>query len=300
MLTSINEFRKQLTLPFKEKDFKGKSLHEHLVDALIDLQTIKDPNSYFSNTDPETFINKEIENIFKKIQDVEYNDNTLIEFFYSVIPFDSDGEINTEYSNIWNKQFLTKYKDEIFDEDKITQYNNIQELLGTYSHDKQLKMSQVLTTTGIKKFHEFLKNYFETQIADMIGTIEQAYQHDNNGLIDVWRTIDYKTKNKDNDYYLDIVEEYNGVGVYWTWDKAFATAYWGNGGHSITLHGKISTENIHWNETLIMNGIMFNEEKEIRTINNGNIMIVDFHDDTINKTIQLEQPYVVKTGSATR
>lgn len=62
--------------------------------------------------------------------------------------------------------------------------------------------------------------------------------------------------------------QYEGVGIYWSWDENSAECHWGTGGPSVTLHGVINKSNVDWEGTLYAN--MFpslgDEEKEVRLI----------------------------------
>lgn len=62
--------------------------------------------------------------------------------------------------------------------------------------------------------------------------------------------------------------QYQGVGIYWSWEENAAECHWGSGGSSITLHGRIQANNVDWDGTMYANIYpgLGEEEKEVRLI----------------------------------
>ena len=79
----VFEFHGQLNIPFKEPEYKGKSVHEDIEDALIDLVVMK-PEQYYSNTNPEGEISKERSTANKNIMEDE-DDTTRNELVYELV-----------------------------------------------------------------------------------------------------------------------------------------------------------------------------------------------------------------------
>jgi len=68
------------------------------------------------------------------------------------------------------------------------------------------------------------------------------------------------------------------------------------GGHTITLHGKVSVENVDWLETVTKATYDLKEEKEIKIKDKGNVMIIGYTDNKNDKEIILDEPVVVKAN----
>ena len=296
MITTIKEYfllkedRNAPVLPFEEDEHGKKTVHEHLIDALIDLRTIKDYKNYYSNNNPDVAIENAFTNLFKKPDDIEYTDQILLHFIYKNKPFDDDYNITNEY-DIWNDNFLLKNKNNIIDDDNIVLYLSESFENGIYN------IKDAFSKNGLKQYNIFIQKTMYENIYKMQNIINESYNNSDSGLIDIWRMVDYIG----DDIYHEIVNKYNGVGIYWTWDEDSPEAYWSNGqGHSITLHGTVSIENVNWERTIEMNAGSFTEEKEIRLNENGSVMIIGFYDNILKKYYDFETPYIVKTGNGTR
>jgi hypothetical protein len=279
----VFEDHAQLNIPFREKAYKGKSVHEDLVDALTDLQTMK-PDKYFSNGNPRVEIDKVTDEAFKMILDSD--DEFLLSTY--VFSFVNNHDPKDE-KYLFNKETIKQLK-------KDVGLDDIQDF-----SSEAAKLADVRTLFSKKGLVEFLDDsrvIFDEDISDMLNTVEDSFDKDEDGLIDIWRTVKYNKGDK-KDLYERITKGFKGVGVYWTWEEGAAEAHWGeSGGHSITLHAKVSVENVDWLTTVYDSAYGLKEEKEIRIKNNGNVMIIGFHDDEINKYIELENgPLVVKAGS---
>lgn len=285
----VNELRSQLTIPFKEKQFKGKSVHGHLEDALIDLKA-GDPKTYFSKSNPEAEIEKWYEKTLERVvDDPDYPDTTTDYVYNFLYTYDPNDEDYKEYYN-W-KEIEDALKD---DEDYLDGNHHFD--LAKYLSENTRSVKDIFTEDGYKEFMKISRQKFEEDTQDMQYTVKDGYDKDEDGLIDCWRTVAY-TAGSEKDVYLNIMK-HGGVGVYWAWDEDKAEAYWGeSGGYSITLHGKVSVEDVDWSETLYRSAYGLKEEREIRMNDGGKILILGYHDDEIDKFIQFEEPYLVKVGS---
>jgi hypothetical protein len=73
-------------------------------------------------------------------------------------------------------------------------------------------VKDIFTEEGFKEFKKLSMGKFDEDIADMQYTVRDAYDKDEDGLIDCWRTVLY-TKGKEKDIYLNIMK-HGGVGLY--------------------------------------------------------------------------------------
>lgn len=278
----FNEDRQQLTLPFKEKKYKGKSVHGHIEDALADLQTME-YEQYRSHKKLDDVINESYEVALEKVfGNGNTKDYDVVDY---LVDFFTEYDI-TATEEYYSKKFVDKCKEYLEDND----YNSIIEL-ATASN----LQDEVLTKEGWDAFMELSRDKFDESVAMMIDAVRYSSSKNVKGLFDIWRTVDYKA-GIDNDLYNVIVNKYKGVGVYWTWDEDQAQSYWGEGGHKITLHGQVSIDNVDWVETLRKNAYSLKEEKEIKIKDNGDVMIIGYYDEVIKKFKDFEVPIVVTAG----
>lgn len=281
----VNEFRNQLTLPFKEKEFKGKTIYGHLEDALIDLKA-GDPNHYFSKSKPDVEIEKWYDKTVERVtDDSDYTDTTTEYIYNFVTKFDPKDD---DYYPYYSRKFMEEVDPDLLDD----QFEFSKYMAENTKHTKD-----GFSKEGWKLFLQESKDKFDEDVSSMQATVEDAYDKDENGLIDCWRTVAY-TKGSEKDLYLNIMK-HGGVGVYWSWDQDKAEAYWGeSGGYSITLHGKVAVEDVDWSETLYRSAYGLKEECEIRMKDGSKILVTGYHDDETDKFHEFEEPYLVKVGSA--
>ncbi len=126
---------------------------------------------------------------------------------------------------------------------------------------------------------------------DFVYIIQDSfYKH---GMIEVWRSIGLGHDKHQNNVFTDITEKYKGVGIYWTWNKDSAEAYWTEGGEEYVLHGFIRPQDVDWDTTIYMNISSFAEEKEIR-LNKSSVLIHGFYTPQ-GKYMSLDKPLYVPT-----
>ena len=280
-LNFINEDRAQLNIPFKEKEYSKKTVHEDLVDALEKLNIRGE--KYYSKGNPSDELAKVTKKAMNKMLEEANNDDfTVIDYLTRFFERNSI----EDYSEYYNKKELDKIEKE---EDGIL--------------EDPLKLAEVVNNNydyktffskeGLEQFLDETHEHFLYDIEDMQYTVERRYEKDDEGLIDIWRTIDY---DEDVDNYVKIIEGYGGVGVYWAWDEKSPEAYWGNGGRSITLHGKVSVENVDWLLTAEASAYYLKEEKELRVKDGGKVLIIGFNDDKLDKYYETG-PFLVHSSS---
>lgn len=280
----FNEDHAQMSIPFKEPEFKGKTVHEDLEDALWDLRVMHSYKSYHSVSDPDTEIEKHKEGALSRVLDGELENDTAD--YYTNFMYYNSVQDNPE---LYSKKFKAEIKkEEIDDPQEVAEYGA-----------SNFVMKEMFSREGLKKFMAEANNRFEEDIYEMVSAVKDSYDEDDQGLISIWRTVDYAKGDDGKDIYDIITKEYGGVGVFWTWDEKSAEAYWGNSaGHKITLHAKVSVEDVDWGETVYKNAYGLKEEKEIRVKDGAKVMMIGYHDDVIDKDFAFEEPIVVKAGRA--
>lgn len=161
-------------------------------------------------------------------------------------------------------------------------------------------INDALTDKGKEAWSQYFIESFNESIQDMLWTIKHSMDK-NDGLIDVWRSIQFNKGDYDDVYDAIIKGHHGGVGVYWSWEENAADAHWGSGGTEITLHGQVRPEDIEWEETLRKNVYDLKDEKELEIGQNAAIKLVGMAVETAdrNKNIykEFDTPYVVKVGS---
>lgn len=90
------------------------------------------------------------------------------------------------------------------------------------------------------------------------------------------------------------IDNYNGVGVYWSYNEKSAEAHWGNkDAESIVIIAEIEPDDISLDETLMKSVWHLNGEEEITVKSNWTIDIIGFK--TMGEIIKLDEPITVKT-----
>jgi hypothetical protein len=283
----FNEDHNQINIPFKEPGYKNNTVHEDLLDAIQDL-TVKNYGTYKSTKDVNTAVDEAAADALKEIID------------------DGDDEVTrTSYLTNFAADYPPKENKDLYDKATIKLVKNDEDDYNDpYKFAEtawRYKLEDLFTKKGLAEYKEKAEEIFNEDLDDMLSAV--GYEKGGEGshkLIDIWRTVAY-TKGKSKDLYSNIVKNYGGVGVYWTWDEKSAQAYWGDSsGHSITLHAQVSVDNVDWPETLTKNAGSLRDEKEIRIKDTGAVLLAGFHDDEIEKYYPFDEPIVVRVGKVFR
>jgi hypothetical protein len=139
-----------------------------------------------------------------------------------------------------------------------------------------------------------LESTYSDHLSDFSYTVSQSYEK--NKLIEVWRAIGIGHGKHEKDIFTDITTNYKGTGIYWTWNKSYAQAYWSRGGDEYVLHGFVRSQDIDWHNTILMNiSLHFQEEREIRTEKMTQVSLVGIYDPD-GKYHKFEEPLIIPTS----
>lgn len=81
------------------------------------------------------------------------------------------------------------------------------------------------------------------------------------------------------------IQDYKGLGIYWSWDKSKADCHWGQGSDHITVHGFVDVGDINYWHTAVMNlhPSMGEDEAEIRIVEGADLMVLSVEDSKGNE-----------------
>lgn len=93
---------------------------------------------------------------------------------------------------------------------------------------------------------------------------------------------------------LEELENYDGIGVCWSYDFDFATAYCGSHNREFILEGWVYADNIDWYETIKRSFYQLREEKEITLLDNAPVQLTSVYMKTTyeelrNNTDEIER-----------
>jgi len=275
----LNERHAQLTL-------FGKTVYEDVEDAFEDNQVMR-PKQYTTEmSDVDDLVEAATPAAMKVLQDsVEFS---IIDYIYDFIY--KNAEDDNWVPNFW-KEHDVDITDN-FDYDKITDL-----------FVNEIDINDALTDEGKEAWTEYFTNTFNDEIQDMLWTVGQSMDK-NDGLIDVWRSIQFSKEDYDDVYNAITKGHHGGVGIYWSWEEDTANAYGGRGGTEIMLHGQVRPEDIEWEDTLMKTVYYLKHEKELEMKDTSAIKLVGMSIYKGSKRIgskriykEFETPYVVKMGS---
>jgi len=281
----INEKMTQLNIPFDKSDpLHGKMHHEHVQDALEDMQIMK-PEQYKSKAyyDVENVIAGVIPKVVKELsEDFERISDQVTMFIYNNL------KDSPEY---WKPTFLEENDLDITDDD-------------VYQDAVEVMAIEDLSEEGLEAWNQFFENQTSDDIYSMVVTITDSIK-ENDGLIAVWRAITFD-KGEYDDVYDAMIKGYKkGIGEYWSWEENAAEAHWGSGGKLFVMHGHVRPEDVDWEATVLKTIYNLKEEEEIEIKSDGAIKLVGMSTDKggtptsrgKDHYIEFETPYVVKVGT---
>lgn len=284
----INEFRNQLEIPFDNKHpLYDKPPHIHLIDRLEDISNelkIK-PENYSSNWneyDIEKIWNNNLDSAFEIYLTEEESED--IDRAIATIFLDKYDIIDNQ--DLFNDDIKSYIKDnpkctsnDIIDEFDL--YDNLSDY--TNSNNDELKTINLNIQRII--FDDRLDDN------DVLDVIKNNLNDD--GLLPVYRAI---TINSNGDIYSDLKKEYNGVGIYWSYDISGAEPHWGSSNDIYILCGLIKPEFINWVNTINKSAYSLNYEKEIEIKEKSPILInkIMVYKNTFVKNDGIEQQNTLK------
>lgn len=265
-LEVLKEYRNQLTIPFD--GIEGKYNYEHFIDYL---EAIGKYGKLNATKYPD--LDKIIEKKLSK--GIDYYENFL----------ETDASIYTF------EDFISKCSDNelenMFDIDEYEYFIEMED----YS-----SLMDYLNEYGEKRWYDFFAESFKEKMG-YFGFPNNIIQ-DNRGLILVERSITIPqalSKNFKNyqDYYQYLMDNYSGVGTYWSWNCG--KAYCGNNydnKESITLRGYVDPISVNWVETIAKQVYYYNEEMEIKVYDSEPIEIFEIITKD-EKHFPLKNPIIV-------
>lgn len=263
-IQSINEYRFQLEIPFDNKHpLHGKPAHVHLLDALKQIDTKKDPDDYYSTED--------IEELWKE------NEKG------ARIMYDRDTDGNG-YPYPVKDKFIR-----LFPISRFPEYYHVDE---TDDIDED-NIDSHLTDEGEKALDSVYSEYFDEVVDELGGKWQMIKNQDENGLIHIYRAITLY-KNGWNDEFERIIKKYNGVGVYWSWCEDGAEPHSGGvSDKTFTIYGKVKPEYVDWESTIYKSAYDLKDEKEVEVKYDAEVLIYGIGKYGTSKFIELDPPIIV-------
>ena len=84
-----------------------------------------------------------------------------------------------------------------------------------------------------------------------------------------------------------ILKDFEGIGIFWSWEKNSAEAHWGTGNHTVLLEGLVGINDINYKSTALKNLTpqTGEEEAEIEVKAKSAITIIRVHSEKNNQEI---------------
>src|SRR3990172_2018637 len=194
------EDRRQMELPFgktpykkhqkaREQSLSDKPTHVHVLDALQDM-SVMPVEKYFSRKEFRAEWDKAYPKAVERFKDSDLGKPEYMEFVGRNRPWDDD-----EDDPIWKEKYL---KDNEWDFVHKPAERNVYSMIEDVAEDlEQSGITVALTQKGAKTFDDFLGEFFGEQVEDngVFYTVKDSY--DKNGLISVWREVDYAVEDED-------------------------------------------------------------------------------------------------------
>lgn len=261
-LKTLNEIRNQGELPFDGGDpIKDKPLHIHLKDAMeyLDSKNNINPNSITTN-------NKDLDYYYKEYLDKAVN------IFMNTVDEQSEVSASTFIDDYGDNTDIFKYKP-----------NSLEDF------------SDYITKKGSELFKKHSKDWFEENLLEF-NPSDNIEQNDK-GLIRIWRGITLEKSDSMKDVYEEILG-YNGVGIFWSWDKSMAYPHLSKSSREqfFIFSGWVRPEDVNWTRTIYKGGYGLREEKEIEVKGGVSVIIDSLYKYENRKRIKFDDTkYVVRT-----
>jgi hypothetical protein len=288
-ILSLNEYRNQLEIPFMGKHpLHDKPTHVHLLDRLEEMSTeLKiNPDHYTSDwgvNDIQNAWNNNLEEAYKiyvahdteMSYDENYEFNSMFLNQYDIIE-------HQQYFNQEIKDYIDENEDCTSDDiiDNFNLYYHLSEFLS--GHEDLIKINKVVQ-----------KEVFDYKLDenDVAWIIQNKRNKD--GLIPIYRAVSYD-KGDLVDTYTKL-KEYNGVGIYWSYDESGAEPHGGSGRNCYVLYGLVKPEYINWESTIYKSAWHLSDEKEIEIESEIPVMIYKITKYNSKSIIELKKPLIVNS-----
>jgi hypothetical protein len=280
----VNEDHYQAEIPFDKGDTEGvvddKPEHVQVIDAFEEFakktkfhgifKSDGTLNSYLTDEVKE----KAVERMFGSGED----DNDMYNYYYAFVQQYPISD-NTQF---YNRKFF-KDNDEKFNDEGFAHF------------DYDTDLSDLLSKKGQKEFDKF-KVDTAMDLEDENGFISSFGDVTDEGL-KIYRAIDLKVvDNNSKNLFDQIVKNYSGAGMYWTYDENKPESYSSDyKGTTYVLHGVVRLQDINWENTYRKNIYSLREECEIEVNGDAIIKIEKIYNDDESKFLPLEEPIYVPT-----
>lgn len=217
------------------------------------------------------------EKIFNKIPTNDY-----FEKWYQDTYCEDNFAENVGFYSHLEDDFLEEVKEEFATD------NNI-ELEKIDENSKEFK--KFFETKKDDKIKEYAEEWYENRLSDFLYSLEKIGEFTESGII-CSRVI--TVDDKEEFLFLLInnvfMKDYNGIGVYWAWDKSKAEAHWSNGKHAISLKALLPYAAINQESTFLLNmsPSLGMEEAEIRLHDGEEIEVVSVDDVIFDTPLKIK------------
>lgn len=161
--------------------------------------------------------------------------------------------------------------------------------LGLYNKDMKDKYPKIynkkLELYKDSLLKEKARDWFEDRIYDFENDLTKTLEINDDGIV-CYRAIciDDSDEFVFNLAHGVFLENYDGVGICWSWDKEKAQAHWGEGKNEVVLKGVIPFSAIDQGLTILLNldPSLGHDEAEIRLFKGSKVHIIGIDDEKIN------------------
>lgn len=143
----------------------------------------------------------------------------------------------------------------------------------------------LLSKEGKERFEAFTSGQADV-FSNEYGLEDALSNADEDGL-DIYRAMSIKGSSGQT-VYKEMVEQFSGVGYYWSFDEDGAVPHSGGAGTTYIIHGKVRFQDINWGNTFYKSIYNLREEKEIEVSPSAIIKIEDVKVSTGNGEVSLD------------
>jgi len=260
MITKFNLFEKQLQLfdlPSTDTDIARHVITKHHTTptANIGHKNLKDEFNVWSDKTHELlydFYINDIELDSSDFSDLLYNSKD--EFFDYIKKHPKN--VSKQWKEENKRKGITKLIQDIEDDDDW--YLNI---------DKYIEDLDEFKDTFVRS----LNNLFEKCNSEYFYDLENAiYNSEDPKRLQIYRAITLPSN-------IEELDDYDGIGIYWTYDMDKSEAYWSRYHRDFILEGWVYTEGIDWKQTVYASLYGLKEEREIRLYSETPIQLTNVY-----------------------